>query len=287
MSDKKETKTINDMKISNYVVGVGGNLRKTTVAIMKTELLRYNFDGTPNGNQVAVFVTDNHHQELAKVHGTKIKGVQVEPKHDKPLSGVGFFNLREDSEAIINNLQTYDCNDLIQDNPADSVDYQNALGDISEFIGIHKDMNKKLLYTLPLVDAKSLSSIDAIYELFAGHDISNVLFEFVIFEGSMKHEKAYDEFLSAYSSNPHVQALKKSGQVKEISIDKVIKKEIGQAYVKSMRYNDIVKESKSKALNFYDFLQIKGMYTEYSNQFLAWLPIVRTPQTNPVILEIV
>lgn len=73
-------------RISNYVVGVGGNLRKTTLAIMKTELMRYTFEqadpsgltpyngGQPNGNQLAVFLTDHRHQELAKVHGTKVNG---------------------------------------------------------------------------------------------------------------------------------------------------------------------------------------------------------------------
>lgn len=280
-------KNTNQMKISNYVVGVGGNLRKTTIAIMKTEIMRYNQEVNPSKSNVVVFVTDNHHQELSKVHGTKIKGVPTPVEQDNPVSGVGYFDLREDNETIINNLKKYKSDDLIQDNPADSVDYQNALGDIEKFVKLHKMMNKKLLYTLPLVDSKSLSSINAIYELFAGKDVSNVLFEIVIFEGTMKKEDAFEEFSQAYASNPYVQALKETGQVREFTIDSVIEKEIGEAWVKKHRLPEIEKANDKDEIEFFDFITISDMYEEYTHQFSKWLPEIRVQNTTPIILKIV
>ena len=279
-------KNTNEMKISNYIVGVGGNLRKTTVAIMKTEFMRYDQDGAPR-NEVAVFVTDNHHRELSAVHGTKTKGKVVPIESDNPRTGVAFFDLRRNNEEIINNIQEFEDVDLIQDNPADSVDYQDASGKIEKFVKQHKKMNRKLIYSMPLVDKKSLSSVSAIYEMFAGKEISNVLFEFIIFEGTMKDEDSYDEFTEAYAKNKYVNALLATGQVKVHAIESVIDKEIGEAYVKKMRFHEIEAENKAKRLKLFDFSAIEDMYEEYGSQFLAWLPEARKPATQEVILPIV
>lgn len=175
------------MTISNE-----GSAGKTMIAkLIKEALMRR---GIPH----ATYLCDKDHTELIQTYGDEVK----------------FFDLREDSEALINSLAE-DVEYILVDFPASSYDeLYKIFGSMKVFIGSFAAFDAKPYFATPVATDKSILSINRLASLLQDVDDSfNIVY--VMNEGLMKNK---GEIYEAFDSNPNVTQQLADGTACQVSI---------------------------------------------------------------------
>ncbi|MGJ7553386.1 hypothetical protein ACSFBI_05290 [Variovorax sp. RB3P1] len=167
------------MTISNE-----GSASKTTIAkLVKEMLMRRKI-------QHSTYLCDKDHKELMKTYGSEVK----------------FFDLREDSEALIN-LLGEDVPYSLIDFPASSLDeIYKVFGDMETFLNSFTMFDAIPVFVMPVISDKSILSVSRLASLLENQS-SPYQIVYVMSEGLMKKkEDVYAEFSACVDAQEQVKA---------------------------------------------------------------------------------
>lgn len=245
------------------VISNSGNVGKTITSLSVAGTYQH------EKVELAKFVLDKHHQELLKVYGTKNKGKLSETQN--ALTGVEFFDVREDGAKSISNLSRTDINgkDQLEDYPGDGIDELNKLPSIELMVKAHERKNYELWYVVPIASkTKCIESAEAIIETFNGVDTESVHFIFVFNDGLMGKDKkdAHDAFTKSAiiqeaiaSGKAHTMTMKT--KLRESTVDIIKGKPLAEI------------ESMADSLDYFDYLLLEEHFHDFRKQFLKIIDI--------------
>ena len=168
-------------KIIMTISNEGSAGKTTTAKLIKEMLMRRNI-------KHATYLCDKDHKELIQTYGSEVK----------------FFNLREDSEALIN-LLAEDIPYSLIDFPASSLDeIYKVFGDMETFINSFSMFDAIPVFVVPVVSDKSILTVSRLASLLENQTGSYEIV-YVMSEGLMKKkEDVYLDFKNNHDAQEQI-----------------------------------------------------------------------------------